>query len=1769
MSFRDSVDYVSQDRISQLARTYWITTPGSLKNSYSSACPTNKYKPFQSSVMERIYRQELLASGFSHRRCLALELNQYLEQWLWPHFEPDISSRAHVLSICAMVNEKARGRVPIWPTFVATADKFSGLIHRVLHILLDESPQILTVNPLLTEINTRSKDDDDDDEKDKHQTSDESSNPVQQKKCILEHIVLIIFLSHCFTNLAEVGVLRRSLRELYSLAIWQDHLQPTRLSLELKSHPRYARLLKKLQKYRDTKVSPTERDNMVFQHSFIPRILDVFLTLLNSIPEKDEDKPIEPLLIHYLERFILLLIDLESMLLTRRILNVVLDDRHIVVYCQKSALIKRPDGKLFSELVDLLAFYAHFHIDESTGEPLDEAEMDKRHCAKLSNLQLKTFASHKDKLLPFSVSHPAGIETAQLLRKHLSVLDRDQLYQLASCFGLVTLKKESSQNNEEKKINDDNDGQLPPAKRIRSNDQNIDEFNLSCLRDKLEAKFMDKDLIIRILIHHFARRQSELEYINSLSLYPTEDLIWDENRVPTEYYSGENCLALPKLGLQFLTLQDYLLRNFNLFRLESTYEIRQDIEDAIIRLKAWRGEFGQAVFDGWSRMALPIQAFNIVEVAKPDLGAKHPARVRADVRVALAGLRPEIRKEWLGLRRHDPVFLVTIRPTKQQGWKFNMNEPFASQVGLHYVRGCEIEGQVDKEGKLVPDEERLGFLPLKGEKPNLVDTLPTWRVRLDPVQYQTDLDHLKTEQMRAEVLRSKVIRAKREGRTTEEIQALQAQVDEAEQVSPEDLYDTFNVLIRRKPKENNFKAVLETIRDLMNIRSVVPDWLLDLLMGYLDPAAAHYTHRSDVYEPRQNWLDTFLSPEHLKHSLSQYNVQFTDKRQSRKWKSSCQIEMSDITDPTDHIPGPPYRLIFPKLENDPTAKVEAMIPSDMIIQKHSTSSANVDTSNNHSGNDEKPTLIAEAYDPPLQPPWSLLAQAGGHLPNGLSSMNSKLGNKVPFTPAQVEAIRSGMQCGLTLVVGPPGTGKTDVAVQIIHNLYHNYPNQRILIVTHSNQALNQLFEKIIALDVDERHLLRLGHGEEGLDTDKDFSRYGRVDYILAKRIHLLQEVTRLAKTLNPSSAIPQLSTDHLPDSNLSDSTNSFHLQTCETAQYFYIQEVLSRWEDFISKIAASDTSHHLMSNTNQRNQSMTEEKTEKDVVIYDPNLIRNSFPFTEFFTGQKTPSNEVMSQLFPGQNLLEDVALAHAYFRYLHSIFTQLDEFRAFELMRTGTERANYLLIQEAKIIAMTCTHAALRRRDLVQLGFTYDTILMEEAAQILEIETFIPLLLQNPDISGRNRLKRWIMIGDHHQLPPVVKNQAFNNYSNMGQSLFARLVKLGVPTVQLDAQGRARPSLSRLYSWRYDRLTDLPHTLNEVQYILANPGFRYDVQLINVEDYKGIGESEPSPFFYQNLAEAEYVVAVYMYMRILGYPAEKITILTTYNGQKHLIRDVIAARCAQNPLLGNPSKVTTVDRFQGQQNDYVLVSLVRTRTVGHLRDVRRLIVALSRARLGLYIFARIEQFANCPELKPAFDLLLNRTSDESKQMKPTELHLTPWEVWIDPRSPTILKEQHRLQTDHELNQPPLIIKDMPQMSNYVRELYDQKLQYLMTQLQKQQHVQNKTTTISNTGTTTTATTTVNSKDITIGNDSSSSLSISSTDLNKLPQEQQQRLESATTENNHSGDVMCISQGLDHTASLMLVDNDDASGVSIGTPTPTINTDEANADNSVEMADTN
>lgn len=71
---------------------------------------------------------------------------------------------------------------------------------------------------------------------------------------------------------------------------------------------------------------------------------------------------------------------------------------------------------------------------------------------------------------------------------------------------------------------------------------------------------------------------------------------------------------------------------------------------------------------------------------------------------------------------------------------------------------------------------------------------------------------MRNEKNRGKAIRAEIARAKREGRSAEAINVLEKKAFEADSSSPDDIYDTFNVLVRRKPKENNFKAVLDTIR---------------------------------------------------------------------------------------------------------------------------------------------------------------------------------------------------------------------------------------------------------------------------------------------------------------------------------------------------------------------------------------------------------------------------------------------------------------------------------------------------------------------------------------------------------------------------------------------------------------------------------------------------------------------------------------------------------------------------------------------------------------------------------------------------------------------------------------------------------------------------------------------------------------------------------------------------------------------------------------------
>lgn len=109
-----------------------------------------------------------------------------------------------------------------------------------------------------------------------------------------------------------------------------------------------------------------------------------------------------------------------------------------------------------------------------------------------------------------------------------------------------------------------------------------------------------------------------------------------------------------------------------------------------------------------------------------------------------------------------------------------------------------------------------------------------------------------------------------------------------------------------------------------------------------------------------------------------------------------------------------------------------------------------------------------------------------------------------------------------------------------------------------------------------------------------------------------------------------------------------------------------------------------------------------------------------------------------------------------------------------------------------------------------------------------------------------------------------------------------------------------------------------------------------------------------------------------------------------------------------------------------IILSLTRTSRVGYLRDVRRLTVALSRARLGLYILGRREIFETCYELKPAFDLLLQR---------PDKLTLATGELWPS--------ERQQANEDGGAVPGEAVMEGVEHLGQYVFEMTTAKIQQL------------------------------------------------------------------------------------------------------------------------------
>lgn len=134
----------------------------------------------------------------------------------------------------------------------------------------------------------------------------------------------------------------------------------------------------------------------------------------------------------------------------------------------------------------------------------------------------------------------------------------------------------------------------------------------------------------------------------------------------------------------------------------------------------------------------------------------------------------------------------------------------------------------------------------------------------------------------------------------------------------------------------------------------------------------------------------------------------------------------------------------------------------------------------------------------------------------------------------------------------------------------------------------------------------------------------------------------------------------------------------------------------------------------------------------------------------------------------------------MHQYFFELKRVQPFEMLQTTNQRADMYLMDQARVITMTCADVAMNRGKLIHLGLQFSTLLMEDASEAREIDTLLPLLMTSSASSSDN-LKRVVLMGDPAK-QPAIDSKALSSYAHLNQSLFARLIRLGVPAIELEA---------------------------------------------------------------------------------------------------------------------------------------------------------------------------------------------------------------------------------------------------------------------------------------------------------------------------------------------------------------------------------------------------
>ena len=301
--------------------------------------------------------------------------------------------------------------------------------------------------------------------------------------------------------------------------------------------------------------------------------------------------------------------------------------------------------------------------------------------------------------------------------------------------------------------------------------------------------------------------------------------------------------------------------------------------------------------------------------------------------------------------------------------------------------------------------------------------------------------------------------------------------------------------------------------------------------------------------------------------------------------------------------------------------------------------------------------------------------------------------------------------------------------------------------------------------------------------------------------------------------------------------------------------------------------------------------------------------------------------------------------------------------------RINAQLFAEARVIASTLVGSAHRLLERQKFG----TLFIDEAAQALEAACWIPL----------RKVSRVVLAGDHCQLPPTVKSIAALK-GGLGKTLMERIVENKPEVVTLlKMQYRMNEEIMRFSSsWFYgNQVESAPEVKYRSILDFDIPMTWIDTSQFEIPEESNLTFKEQfvgESFGRINKAEAELtLLTLETYFNKIGKQRildERLDvgIISPYRAQVQYLRRQIKKKEWAKPYRQLIS-VNTVDGFQGQERDIILISLVRANDdgqIGFLRDLRRMNVAITRARMKLIILGDASTMTRHPFYRKLYDYI-------------------------------------------------------------------------------------------------------------------------------------------------------------------------------------------------------